>query len=215
LLPEERLEEPSEAELQALTLAIEQLTAPELAQRRKGLEAVLAGSFHRRSATVAALLARAVEEPNLGLRKDVVVAIAEAVAGSASSPPRATQWLRHSLGQMRKRQIYGLLQIAATSPGHVGLVHMVLEQCSFSGKTLVQLLQDRSVDIQIRVASARAIEALGYLEAAPTVAILENRIASRVAGQEQMGFAPSLEAEAELLLPALSDLGRALQEAAR
>jgi hypothetical protein len=213
LIPEEHLVEPSADELSALTQAVELLVAPGLEQRREGLQRLREAALHRRSALASALLARGIEESNLSLRKESVVAIAEVVAGAAASPPEVIDWLRHTLGQMRRREIYGLLQVAAASTGHAGLVHLVLDQCSFSGGTLVRILQDRSVDIQIRVAAARAIEALGYLDAAPAVAVLENRIASRVAGQEQMGFAPSLEAEAELLLPALNDLSRALQEA--
>jgi hypothetical protein len=71
------------------------------------------------------------------------------------------------------------------------------------------------MDIQIRVSAARAIEAIGYLDAAPQVEVLENRIASRIAGQEDMGFVPSLEEEAVLLLPALQEVSRSLAEAAR
>lgn len=215
LLPEEQLSEPSDAELMEIARAVEQLTAPDPAKRRTGLELVIAGAFHRRSPLVAAIVSHGIEEPRLGLRKEFVVAIAEAVAGAVASPPQVMEWLRYALGRMRRRQIYGLLQVSAASPGHAGLVHLVLEQCSFSGGTLLRLLQDRAVDIQIRVAAARAIEALGYLEAAPAVEVMQNRIASRIAGQEQMTFAPSLEAEADLLLPALTDLGRALQEAGR
>lgn len=214
LIPDDQLAEPGPDEAGDLALVVEMLLAPSLDRREEGLRRLRDEGLHRRSALAAAVLSKGIEEPRISLRKEFVVAIAEVLAGAPASPPEVIDWMRHSLSQMRRREIYGLLQVSAASTGHAGLVHMVLDQCSFSGGTLVQLLQDRRVDIQIRVAAAKAIEALGYLDAAPEVAILENRIASRIAGQEEMGFAPALEAEAELLLPVLQELGQALQEAA-
>lgn len=215
LLPDDSLSEPGPEEAARLVEALTGLVAPDLEQRRNGLSLLVESGLHRRSAVAAGLLGRAIGEPDISLRKELVVAIAEALAGAAASPPEVIGYLRDSLGQMRRRQIYGLLQIAAASSGHAALVHMLIEQCSYAGGTLVQILNDRRMDIQIRVAAARAIEAIGYLEAAQQVEMLENRIASRIAGQEDMGFIPSLEEEAQLLLPALHDLGRALAEAAK
>lgn len=215
LLPEESLSVPGPEELGGLVEALTRLTGRTVEQRQAGLNQILDENLHRRSTLAAALLGRGIDEPNISLRKELVVAIAEVLAGSAASPPGVVATLRHALGQMRRRQIYGLLQISASSSGHTALVHSVLEQCSYSGGTLTYILRDRRMDIQIRVAAARAIEAIGYLEAAPEVERLENRIASRIAGQEDMGFVPSLEEEAQLLLPALQEVSRALAEAAK
>ncbi len=215
LLPEESLSEPQPEELAGLAEALTLLIAPSVEQRRDGLARLVDTNLHRRSALASAVLGQRVDEPNISLRKEIVVAAAEVVAGAAASPAEVLTWLRHVLGQMRRRQIYSLLQISASSSGHAALVHLVLEQCSYSGGTLVQILRDRRMDIQIRVAAARAIEAIGYLDAASQVEQLENRIASRIAGQEDMGFIPSLEEEAQLLLPALQEVSRALAEAAK
>lgn len=215
LLPEENLDEPGPEELGGLSEALTLLVAPGVEQRRTGLAALVASGLHRRSALASGLLGQRVDEPNIALRKEIVVAIAEVVAGASASPAGVVTWLRYALGQMRRRQIYGLLQISASSTGHAALVHMVLEQCSYAGTTLTQILKDRRMDIQIRVAAARAIEAIGYLDAAAQVEQLENRIASRIGGQEDMGFIPSLEEEAQLLLPALQEVSRALAEAAK
>lgn len=215
LLPEESLSEPGPGDAGRLVEALTLLLSPAVDQRREGLSMLVAGALHRRSRLAAALLGRGIDEPNIGLRKELVVTIAEVLAGAGASPPGVLTMLRHALGQMRRRQIYGLLQVSASSSGHAALVHLVLEQCSYSGGTLIQILRDRRMDIQIRVAAARAIEAIGYLEAASEVELLENRIASRIAGQEDMGFVPSLEEEAQLLLPALQEVSRALAEAAK
>lgn len=215
LLPDEVLSEPGADELPQLVAVLTLLIDPDSEQRRAGLRQLVESGLHRRSQLAAGLLGQGVEEPNIALRREFVVAIAEVLAGSAASPQRVVEWLRHTLAQMRRRQIYGLLQISASSSGHAALVHLVLEQCSYSGGTLVQILQDRRMDIQIRVSAARAIEAIGYLDAARQVEVLENRIASRIAGQEDMGFVPSLEEEAALLLPALQEVSRSLAEAAK
>jgi hypothetical protein len=214
LLPEDRLPEVMEEELPDLVDSLGGLTAPDLARRRAGLRRVVEAGYHRRSPPVAAWLCRGIAERDLELRREVVVALAELIAGLDASPAPVADWLRHHLGQLRRREIYGLLQVAAASPGHIGLVHLILDQCSFSGATLLQILQDRRADIQIRVAAAHALAAIGYLDAAPEVARLLNRIASRLAGQEAMEFAPGLEPEIELLLPALESLNQALSEAA-
>ena len=214
LIPEERLSELRKDELPDLLDSLVQLTGPDLPQRRDGLRRLVEAGYHRRSPLAAALLVRGAGERDLELRRECVVALAEVIAGTATSPEQVAHWLRHSLSQLRRREMYALLQVAAASPGHTGLVHLVLDQCSFSGATLLQILQDRKADIQIRVSAAHALAAIGYLDAAPAVAALLNRIASRLAGQEEMGFAPSLEAEADLLIPALESLNDALSEAA-
>ena len=214
LIPEDRLPDLSLDELPDLLDCLMQLTGPELKMRRAGLRRLVDSGYHRRSPLAAALLSRSVKERDLELRMECVIALAEVIAGAAASPENVSQWLRHSLGQLRRREVYGLLQVAAASQGHTGLVHLVLDQCSFSGAYLLQILQDRQADIQIRVSAAHALAVIGYLDAAPAVATLLNRIASRLAGQEEMGFAPSLEAEADLLLPALESLNDALNEAA-
>jgi hypothetical protein len=214
LIPEERLSELRKDELPELLDSLLQLTGPDLPMRQAGLRRLIEAGHHRRSPLAAALLVRGAGERDLELRREFVVALAEVIAGTAASPEPVARWLRHSLNQLRRREIYALLQVAAAAPGHTGLVHLVLDQCSFSGATLLQILQDRKADIQIRVSAAHALAAIGYLDAAPAVATLLNRIASRLAGQEEMGFAPSLEAEADLLIPALELLNDALSEAA-
>jgi hypothetical protein len=214
LIPEERLSELRKDELPDLLDSLLQLTGPDLPMRQAGLRRLIEAGHHRRSPLAAALLVRGAGERDLELRREFVVALAEVIAGAGASPEPVARWLRHSLNQLRRREIYALLQVAAASPGHTGLVHLVLDQCSFSGATLLQLLQDRKADIQIRVSAAHSLAAIGYLDAAPAVATLLNRIASRLAGQEEMGFAPSLEAEADLLIPALELLNDALSEAA-
>lgn len=213
LIPEERLPELRTDELPDLLDLLLQLTGPDLPMRRVGLRRLVEAGYHRRSPLAAALLVRGAGERDLELRRECVVALAEVIVGTAASPEPVARWLQHSLSQLRRREIYALLQVAAASQGHTGLVHLVLDQCSFSGATLLQILQDRKADIQIRVSAAHAVAAIGYLDAAPAVANLLNRIASRLAGQEEMGFAPSLEAEADLLLPALENLSQSLEEA--
>ncbi len=213
LIPELQLQEPRSDELSQLMEALMQLSGPGLSERRVGLRRLIEGSYHRRSPLAAAMLVRGIGERDLELRREFVVALAEVIAGARGSPEPVFSWLRHNLGQIRRREVYSLLQVAASSPGHTGLVHLVLDQCSFSGATLLQILLDRKADITIRVVAAHAIAAIGFLDAAPAVAALQNRLASRLAGQEQMGFAPSLEPEAGLLLPALETLSQSLEEA--
>lgn len=213
LIPVSGLLEPCSDELPDLAESLLKLTGPNLGERRVGLRRLIEGNYHRRSALAAALLVRGIGERDLELRREFVVALAEVIAGAAESPERVSSWLRHNLGQIRRREVYSLLQVAASSPGHTGLVHLVLDQCSFSGATLLQILLDREADITIRVVAAHAIAELGFLDAAPEVAALQHRLARRLANQEELGLTTSLQSEAELLLPALESLTQSLDEA--
>lgn len=213
LIPELQLQEPRSDELSQLMEALMQLSGPGLSERRVGLRRLIEGSYHRRSPLAAAMLVRGIGERDLELRREFVVALAEVIAGAGESPERVSSWLRHNLGQIRRREVYSLLQVAASSPGHTGLVHLVLDQCSFSGATLLQILLDRKADITIRVVAAHAIAELGFLDAAPEVSALQHRLARRFADQEELGLTTSLESEAELLLPALESLTQSLDEA--
>ncbi len=64
----------------------------------------------------------------------------------------------------------------------------------------MRILANRKVDIKIRIAAAKAIGKIGFLEAGPDLRRIQERLMSREAGQMEMAFAPKPDEEAESLL---------------
>ncbi|HEY42656.1 MAG TPA: hypothetical protein G4O11_01610 [Anaerolineae bacterium] len=194
--------------------ALEAFVGPDTQARAHGLEKLMSLDAHRRSAMVAAIMAGHTDEPDMRLRSTIVEALAAVLRPDAEEtrpPDRVRHWLRHILGQMRQREIYALLQIIAFSPERIESVCCVLDACSFSGEALVRILANRKADVSIRIAAAKAIGRIGFLDAGPTLRRMQDRLLSRKAGQLKMAFAPIPDEEAERLLPAVLDALQSLE----
>lgn len=195
--------------------ALEELVGPQVQTRTHGLEQLLALDAHRRSPVVAAILANRVGEPDIDLRLEIVKALAMVLRPDLDGTRALDSvrcWLRYTLGRMRRRETYALLQIIVISPENLDPVCQVLDACSFSGVALVQILADRNVDVAIRIAAAKAIGRIGFLEAEPVLQRLGQRLARRKAGQMEMAFAPIPNHEAQALLPEVINALHALED---
>ncbi len=200
-----------------LTLGLEDLLAPDLELRRKGLKALVDLDAHRRSPLAAAVIAGQIREPDIDLRTRIVAALAEVCISASDSerpPSEVRDWVRRVLAGMRTREIYSLLQIIAHDADQTEHVCSLLQVCSFSGETLLAILKDGRADIAIRVAAVNGIAAIGYLDAITELERLHQRISGQIAGQIPMVFAGRLEAETGQLLPALQEALRFLAEVA-
>jgi HEAT repeat protein len=208
LLKTDTLSEIPKSQREEVLSALESFVGPEIPARTNGLKQLLEVNAHRRSALVAAIMARQIDEPDIHLRSRIVEAIAAVLKPGAeeAKPPEVVRlWLRHVLGQMRQREIFAVLQVIATSPEQIDAVCDVLNACSFSGEALVRILANRKVDINIRIAAAKAIGKIGFLDAGPDLRRIQERLMSRKAGQMEMAFAPLPDVEAENLLPVVSE----------
>ena len=65
----------------------------------------------------------------------------------------------------------------------------------------MQILADRNVDVAVRIAAAKAIGRIGFLEAEPVLQRLSQRLARKQAGLKKMAFTPIPNHEAQALLP--------------
>ncbi len=194
--------------------ALEAFIGPEPPSRSDGLEQLMALDAHRRSPLVAAIIANQIDEPDIHLRSTIVEALAIVLkpgAEEAKSHEAVRRWVRHVLGQMRQREIYAVLQIIAVSPELIDPACVVLNACSFSGEALVRILANRKVEVNIRIAAAKAIGTIGFLEAGPDLRRIQERLMSRKAGQMEMAFAPAPDEEAESLLPEVLEALRSLE----
>jgi hypothetical protein len=198
-----------------LMACLENLLAPDLKSRRAGLKTLVALDAHRRSPLAAAVVARQVTETDLDLRASIVARLAEILSPKfvMEKPPREViEWARNVLAAMRTREIYALLQVIASDVDQLENVALLMQACSFSGETMLGIVKDRHADIDIRVSAVNAIAAIGYLDARDVLEKLHQRITGQIAGQIPMAFAGHLEAEGELLIPALQKALRFLAE---
>lgn len=194
--------------------ALEAFVGPEIPARTNGLKKLLDLDAHRRSPLVVAIMASHIDEPDIPLRSTIVEALATVLrpdAEEAKPPEDVRRWLRHVLGQMRQREIYAVLQIIAISPERIDPACNVLNACSFSGEALVRILANRKADVNIRIAAAKAIGKIGFLEAGPDLRWIQERLMSRKAGQMEMAFAPRPDEEAERLLPVVLEALQSLE----
>jgi len=201
----------------AVLQALEDFTGPDVPTRSQGLDRLLQLEAHLRSPLAAAVLGLRTLEPDLSLRCRVVAALACVLRPPPDGPRPMDEvriWLRGSLAEMRQRQVFALLQVLAASPDQQDAVCTVLSACSFSGDALLMILSNRSAEPAVRVAAAKAIGRIGFLEAAPAMEAQLARIARRKSGQLAMVFAPGAEIEEEILLPAIQGALQALREAA-
>jgi len=198
-----------------IAVGLENLLAPDLSLRRDGLETLIALDAHRRSPLAAAVIAGQIKEPDIFLRIAIIAALAEIFSPHLETerPPREViTWTRSVLAAMRTREVYALLQVVTRDGDQLEPVALLLQACSFSGETMLAIVKDRRADIDIRVAAVKAIAAIGYIDAIRVLERLHQRIAGQIAGQIPMAFAGHLEAEGELLIPALQEALRFLGE---
>lgn len=208
----EALADGSNADLMA---GLENLLSPDLELRRDGLAALVALDAHRRSPLAAAVIAGQIKEPDIILRTAIIAALADIFSPQLEAenlPREVCRWTSRALAAMRMREIYALLQVATQDADQLNSVALLLQNCSFSGETMLAIVKDRRADINIRVAAVKAIAAIGYLDAIAVLERLHQRIAGQIAGQIPMAFAERLEVEGEMLIPALQEALRFLAE---
>jgi hypothetical protein len=214
ILKPDTLGEIPKSQREEVLFALEAFVGPETPIRTNGLEQILGLDAHRRSPLVAAIMANQIDDPDIHLRSMIIEALATVLrpgAEDAKPPGDVRYWLRHVLGQMRQREIYAVLQIIAIFPEQIESACDVLNACSFSGEALVRILANRKVDVSIRIAAAKAIGKIGFLEAGPDLRRIHERLMSRVAGQMEMAFAPMPDEEAENLLPVVFEALQSLE----
>lgn len=197
----------------ALVAGLEALLAPEAKKRARGLQALVAIDAHRRSPVAAALLCKMLDEPDLRLRSEIVDALADMIGAPGDpiiSHERARDWARAVLGEIRQREIFALVQVAAACEGRTEAVCRLLAMCPFSGPTLVRILGNPSSALNVRAKAATLIGMIGYIEAAPILEKLAERLSQSAS---QVPLAGRARAEAEGLLPEVLAAKSALAEA--
>jgi hypothetical protein len=196
--------------------ALEDLLSNKIQTRLEALDRLCLMDAHRRSPLAASILVFHINELDLRLRARIVEAISQAIkpiAMKERSPVKVREFLHLALRKMGEREVYSLLQLIAEKRVSLEIVCLLLNQCSFSGEILVNILKHRHYEVPIRIAASEVIGQIGFLEARQAVEALEKRLAHRATGQLSMSFASRSREEAKELIPALRKTIDALREA--
>jgi hypothetical protein len=173
--------------------ACEELIVQDAAIRRKGLEKLLELNAPRLSMLVTYLFASRLTEPDLGLRKQVIAALANLLVideNGLAAPENVRRTLTAILSRMCPTTIMALLEAGAADAGLENSLALLFNGCPEAGSTLVEILSDRRNLLEIRFQAVRFINLVGYLDTISDLERLEVRLESRIAGQQAMPFAP-------------------------
>ena len=184
--------------------AVESLIAPDLPLRQRGLAQLVEVRAARFSPLVASILVSRLTEPDLELRRQIAYALGDVLARDESgqaAPELVRQYLVYTLGQMRQRSIYALLEISIGDPLAETAIARLLNACPFAGRHLADILSDRKLPLAVRREATRFIGLVGYLDAIPALERMLARLEARVNGQQTMPFAPLGQPDEVDLLP--------------
>lgn len=174
--------------------AAERLTSPQDRLREKGLNELNAVDGFRRSPLLAYLLATRLTDPNLEIRFQVIKALGDILGmgdRENSTPDLIRHHLQGYLSQMRRRQIYAILQVAERYSASEEDIVAILNMCSFAGKTLSGILTDRKVPVPIRKNAIYYCGRVGYVDSRPALERLIGRLQAQNERQTHMDFVSS------------------------
>lgn len=188
----------------AVWSAAEDLTSPEAATRRAGLERLVEMGAPRLSPLIAYLLATRLTDPDLNLRTSVVQVLSDVLAPNEqghNSPEAVSRILRAYLSQIRLRPIYALLEVVEVDGNLDRPVARLLNCCPYGGTHLGVILMERRFEVRIRQKAAHMIGLVGFLDTLPTLERLVTRLQARLNGQQSMPFASVEGPDESALLP--------------
>lgn len=184
--------------------AMERLTLPDESERMAGLDQLIEINAHRFSPLVAYMLATFLIDPDINFRFKIVQALGDLLSHGVQTglvAENVMSSLKYYLAQMRRRNIYALLQVADCQPSSENSVATLFKGCSHAGNTLSDIFLDRKVAISIRSQAIYFSGVVGFLDTVPELGRLAGRLEARMNGQRLMTFAPPDDDQEKSLLP--------------
>jgi hypothetical protein len=187
--------------------------SPHIEERRRGFAILFGSEAVRRSLLTSQLLASRVDEPEMGLRAQIVQALADyfEIRGQEYRYPVEVRAVALShLRKFERPQVLALIELhSAARAGGVRLAHdaltRLIERIPNASAQLARLASDRAINLTLRRAAIELIGRVGFTDAVQSLEGLEARISGRRAGQMAMNFAPTDLPDEQALLPALRD----------
>lgn len=190
----------------AIWTAMERITSSDVKERMRGVDEIIEIRAHHISPLVTYILASLLEDPDIHLRYKVVQTLGGVLAKkyqTGSLNHHVRQGLKNYLSQMRRRKIYGLLQVADYHRSAETDVAALLKGCSHAGQTLADIFSDRKVPINIRRQAIIFSGIVGFLDTLPALGKLAARLETNLNGQRLMSFAPPSDDFEKSLLPTI------------
>lgn len=200
-------------------VAGEMFFSPHVQERRRGLALLLGSEATRRSPLVPQLLWARVDEPELGLRAQVIRALSdyfEVRERQYRYPPEVRAVVVGCLRKFDRPHWLALLELQSSQPEarlDLAALKALLERIPDASAGLARLASDRSVATPLRCTAIEIIGQAGFADALSQLADLEMRLMGRTAGQLSLGFTSPEGPEDQALLPALRETLRWLHEA--
>lgn len=185
--------------------AAEAFTSPSLETRCEGLKRLIESEAVRNHSLIAYLLFSRLNETDIELRTRIVATLAEVLISGGNEPDTQPSYagLVSWLSELRTRQIYALLQVAEFDRSAEYPIAALLEQCSYAGEHLAEILANRQMPLSMRKQAAYYIGLLGYIDAMPVLERLAAKLSHRRNGREEIGE-PELEGDECSLLPLIN-----------
>jgi hypothetical protein len=184
--------------------ATENLTSPDLLERRDALDRLVVLDAPRLSPLVAYILATRIYDPDLEFRFKVVDVLGKILSPRETgklAPPEVRSHLKGFCTQMGYRGFLKLLEVAESYPEAESKVASLFNLCSKSGEILIEIMSDRKMSFELRRQAILFIGRVGFLEAIPALEKFEVRLETRMNGQKSMPFAPPSGPNENSLLP--------------
>ncbi len=191
----------------------EMFISPHVEERRRGLALLCGAEAVRKSSLTLHLLASRVDEPDLGLRAQIVHALAdyfEIREREYRYPPEVRGQVAGHLRNFDRPQVVALLELhQAAGQGQVTVraesLARLTERIPTASTLLTHIAGDRGQPLPLRRSALELIGQVGFTDASSVLEGLLLRLEGRRAGQVAMMFAPSDWPEDQALLPALRE----------
>ena len=171
--------------------AAERLVSPQAQDRDQAVVQLMELDAPRLSPLIAYLLTTRLADPNIEVRFHVVQALGAILFPDEEdkiTPDKVRQYVLGYLSQMRRRQVFALLQVADRYLAAEDNIASLLNSCSYAGIALGDIITDRNAPISVRNQAIRFAGIVGFTDIIPALERLISRLESRSEKQERMSF---------------------------
>jgi DNA-binding protein Fis len=168
---------------QSIWNAAESLSSPHRDIRSTGLDFIEQSDAASYLPLIAYLLSTRITDPDLQFRARVVKILAKTMHPDNLNEEvheDVRQLLYNSLSQMQEQQVCALLEVVEFDVSLHPVVPVLLNQCSYAGQYLANLLSRRRISLDIQKLALEYIGQIGYLDALPILKRLEKRLKTKI-----------------------------------
>jgi len=194
---------------QSIWNAAESLSSPHRENRNAGLDFIEQSNAANYLPLVAYLLSTRITDPDLKFRTRIVKILAKMMHPDNFDEEvheDVRQLLYNSLSQMQEQQVCALLEIVKFDASLHPVVTVLLNQCSYAGQYLANLLSKRRISLDVQKLALQYIGQIGYLDALPILKRLEKRLKTKIEDEhlinmdQEKGFLSAIQKAIESLI---------------